>query len=89
MPNLKRDENTVISATLALLYEQAVSCHEDTAGPLWELALDEAAEAARGWKQDPIEISTEELIQALDTIMARCRSLAAKAEAARNLRGES
>jgi hypothetical protein len=89
--NPLNDENVVVTATVALFWEQVVSCHQDTQGPLYELALEGAAENAKGWapKGDLHMIHSTDLEAALETIITRAKRQIERLRAATELRGES
>ena len=89
--NHRPEENVVVTATIALFWEQVVSCHQDTNGPLYELALDQAVESAKGWPSEAgmVEIHATDLENALENIIERAQRLIRRLGAATELRGES
>ena len=89
---MKTRPGVVITATLALFYDQVVSGHQDTQAPLFELALDNAAEAGKNWPVvDPevVEVSTVDMEAALENLIDRAKRQIDRLRAAMELRGEA
>jgi hypothetical protein len=88
---VKTRPNVVISATVNLFWEQAVSCHQDTQAPLFELAVDVSVDNAKGWipGDATVEITAGDLEASLETVIDRAKRQIERLRAATELRGEA
>lgn len=88
---MKKREGVVITATLALFYDQVVSCHEDTHGELFELAVDTAVANAKYHYPgiQLVEVNVIDVEAALDELKLRADRQIARLRAANELRGEA
>lgn len=88
---MKTREDVVISATVNLFYEQAVSCHQDTQAPLFELALDVSVANAKDWvgPNGQVTIDAGDLEASLESVIDRAKRQIERLRAATELRGEA